>query len=62
MTSNKQKETILNNAKMTDMEKLESIFCLEKAELKQQFPELYYVILAVIYGNKKPAPMSSFTE
>ena len=47
------KDMIMANAKMTDMEKLQKIFDIDKENLKKQFPELYYAILAVLDKEKK---------
>lgn len=47
------KDKIMANAKLTDMEKLEQIFDIDKENLKKQFPELYYTILAVLDNEKK---------
>lgn len=45
---------------MTDMEKLSEIFNIDKEEVKKQFPQLYYAILAVLDGGKKPDPSGYF--
>lgn len=47
------KDKIMASATMTDMEKLKKIFDIDKENLKKQFPELYYAILAVLYSEKK---------
>lgn len=49
----KSKNMIMANAKMSDMEKLNEIFAIDKSELKEQFPHLYYAILAVLDKEKK---------
>ena len=56
------KESVLADAEMTDMEKLENIFAADKDELKKQFPELYYSILAVLDSVKKPDATDYFME
>lgn len=45
---------IMTNDKLTDTEKLQKVFDLDKENLKKQFPQLYYAILAVLDGEKKP--------
>ena len=64
MASNKEdlKHMIMSDAKMSDMEKLHDIFSLDKEELKKQFPQLYYAILAVLDKEKKPDALSYFAE
>lgn len=64
MASNKEdlKHMIMSDAKMSDMEKLHDIFSLDKEELKKQFPQLYYTILAVLDKEKKPDASSYFAE
>lgn len=47
------KDKIMASATMTDMEKLQKIFDIDKENLKKQFPELYYTILAVLDNEKK---------
>lgn len=47
------KDMIMASAKLTDMEKLKQIFDIDKENLKKQFPELYYAILAVLDKEKK---------
>lgn len=47
------KDKIMASAKLTDMEKLKQIFDIDKENLKKQFPELYYTILAVLDKEKK---------
>lgn len=48
------KDTIMSDAKMTDIEKLHDVFAIDKEKLKGQFPQLYYAILAVLDKEKKP--------
>ena len=64
IASNKEdlKHMIMSDAKMSDMEKLHDIFSLDKEELKKQFPQLYYAILAVLDKEKKPDASSYFAE
>ena len=47
------KDKIIASAKLTDMEKMKQIFDIDKENLKKQFPELYYAILAVLDNEKK---------
>ena len=49
---NEYKSTVMCSPVMTDMEKLNEIFSINKVEVKKQFPQLYYAILAVLDGNK----------
>lgn len=44
--------TIMSNATMTDIEKLDKIFVIYKNEVKKKFPQLYYAILAILDSNK----------
>ena len=48
------KDKIMASAKLTDMEKLKQVFDIDKENLKKQFPELYYAILAVLDNEKIP--------
>ena len=50
------------NAVMTDMEKLNEIFSINKEDVKKQFPQLYYAILAVLDKEKKPHPSGYFYQ
>ena len=47
------KNSIMANGKLTDMEKLKQIFNIDKENLKKQYPQLYYAILAVLDKEKK---------
>ena len=47
------KDMIMANDKLTDMEKLQKVFDIDKENLKKQFPQLYYAILAVLDKEKK---------
>jgi hypothetical protein len=51
---NDYKNAVMCNATMTDMEKLTEIFDINKEDVKKQFPQLYYAILAVLDKEKKP--------
>ena len=51
---NDYKNAVMCNATMTDMEKLNEIFNINKEDVKKQFPQLYYAILAVLDKEKKP--------
>ena len=59
---NTVKDLIIKDKYMTDMEKLIEIFNIDKIELKKQFPELYYTILAVIDKEKKPDATNYFNS
>ena len=56
------KDKILASAKMTDMEKLQKIFDIDKENVKKYFPELYYAILAVLDKEKKPDASGYFNQ
>lgn len=43
---------VMSNTTLSDMKKLSEIFSLCKENLKKQFPQLYYAILAVLDSNK----------
>jgi hypothetical protein len=51
---NDYKNAVMCDAAMTDMEKLNEIFNINKEDVKKQFPQLYYAILAVLDKEKKP--------
>lgn len=51
---NDYKNAVMCSATMTDMEKLNEIFNINKEDVKKQFPQLYYAILAVLDKEKKP--------
>lgn len=51
---NDYKNAVMSSATMTDMEKLNEIFNINKEDIKKQFPQLYYAILAVLDKEKKP--------
>lgn len=55
------KDKIMASIKKTDMEKLRLIFDIEKEELKKQFPQLYYAILAVVDKENKPDASGYFS-
>ena len=46
------KRNALRSGNLTNKEKLQVIFDIDKGELKKQFPELYYAILAVLDEDK----------
>lgn len=52
----------MTNAKLTDMEKLQKVFDIDKGNLKKQFPQLYYTILAVLDKEKRPDASGYFNE
>ena len=56
------KDLIMSDSKMSDMEKLHDVFCIDKEELKKKFPQLYYAILAVLDKEKKPDASSYFAN
>ena len=51
---NDYKNAVMCSSTMTDMEKLNEIFNINKEDVKKQFPQLYYAILAVLDKEKKP--------
>lgn len=46
------KKNIMRMECLSNKEKLQAIFDIDKEELKKQFPELYYAILAVLDEDK----------
>ena len=64
MTSDREhlKDLIMSDSKMSDMEKLHDVFCIDKEELKKKFPQLYYAILAVLDKEKKPDASAYFAN
>ena len=46
------KGTIMKSGEFTNKQKLQAIFDIDKNELRKQFPELYYCILAVLDEDK----------
>ena len=56
------KDMIMANAKLTDMEKLQKVFDIDKENLKKQFPQLYYAILAVLDKEKKIGANGYFND
>lgn len=53
MTDREKKQRILNDFRLTDMEKLREIFNISKDSLKENDVFLYYAILAVLDKEKK---------
>lgn len=45
---------------LSNKQKLQAIFDIDKEELKKQFPELYYCILAVLDEDKISTPGDYF--
>ena len=56
------KDLIMSDSKMSDMDKLRDVFCIDKEELKKKFSQLYYAILAILDKEKKPDASSYFAE
>lgn len=54
------KRNTLKSDFLTNKEKLQAIFDIDKEALKKQFPELYYCILAVLDEDKISAPGDYF--
>lgn len=52
---NDYKNAVMCDAVITDMEKLNKIFNINKEDVKKQFPQLYYAILAVLDKEIKPS-------
>lgn len=59
---NDHKNAVMCSATMTDMEKLNEIFNINKEDVKKQFPQLYYAILAVLDKEKKPDASGYFNK
>lgn len=54
------KRNTLKSDFLTNKEKLQAIFDIDKEALKKQFPELYYCILAVLDEDKISTPGDYF--
>ena len=54
------KKNIMKMESLSNKERLQSIFDIDKEALKQQFPELYYCILAVLDEDKISTPGDYF--
>lgn len=54
------KRSILKMESLSNKEKLQAIFDIDKEALKKQFPELYYCILAVLDEDKISVPGDYF--
>lgn len=54
------KRNTLKSDFLTNKEKLQMIFDIDKEALKKQFPELYYCILAVLDEDKISSPGDYF--
>lgn len=54
------KRNTLKSDFLTNKEKLQMIFDIDKEALKKQFPELYYCILAVLDEDKISTPGDYF--
>lgn len=53
------KDRILSDSNLTDMEKLENIFELDKENIRKNDVRLFYAILGVLDANKKSRPISN---
>lgn len=56
------KRNILKMESLSNKEKLQAIFDIDKEALKKQFPELYYCILAVLDEDKLSYPGTYFEK
>lgn len=56
------RDEILASSKLTDMEKLQLMFDIDKEWLRERNSSLYYCILAVLDGHKKPDPTGYFNS
>lgn len=54
------KRNTLKSDFLTNKEKLQAIFDIDKEALKKQFPELYYCILAILDEDKISTPGDYF--
>ena len=54
------KRNILKMESLSNKEKLQAIFDIDKEALKKQFPELYYCILAILDEDKISTPGDYF--
>ena len=50
------KKNIMKMESLSNKERLQAIFDIDKEDLKTQFPELYYCILAILDEDKITAP------
>ena len=53
------KDRVLCDSKLTDMEKQENIFELDKENIRKNDVRLFYAILGVLDANKKSRPISN---
>lgn len=56
------KDAVLCDSKLTDMEKLENIFELDKENIRKNDVRLFYAILGVLDSNKKSVPMGDYWD
>ena len=61
-TKTRTKNEIMADSKLTDIQKLEEVFGMSKDTLKKVDPQLYYAILGVLDGTKKPDPSGYFSK
>lgn len=54
------KRTVMKSGEFTNKQKLQAIFDIDKENLKKEFPELYYCILAVLDEDKISTPGDYF--
>lgn len=54
------KENIMKMESLSNKERLQAIFDIDKEALKKQFPELYYCILAVLDEDKISTPAGDY--
>lgn len=54
------KRKIMNMKSLSDKQRLQAIFDIDKEDLKKEFPELYYCILAVLDEDKISTPGDYF--
>lgn len=54
------KKNIMKMESLSNKERLQAIFDIDKEDLKKQFPELYYCILTVLDEDKISAPGDYF--
>lgn len=60
-TTTARENAIMCSPTMTDKEKLARIFDINKEDIKKQFPQLYYAVLAVLDDEASPDASGYFT-
>lgn len=56
------KDRVLCDSKLTDMEKLENIFELDKENIRKNDVRLFYAILGALDARKKSVPTGDYLD